>query len=69
MAEWDESADGSDQALARIEAALDRIAQGSPQPDAFSIPEPSFHTDTTIIAARLDGLIAYLRDTLAIAAS
>ncbi len=68
MAEWDESLDQPDQALARIEAALDRIARGSPL-DAFSIPEPSLHTDTTIIAARLDGLIAYLRDTLAIAAS
>lgn len=69
MAEWDESNDAPDQALARIEAALDRIALGSAQPDAFAIPEPSPNGDTAIIAARLDGLIAYLRDTLAIMAS
>ncbi|MEJ1979270.1 MAG: hypothetical protein WDN49_27370 [Acetobacteraceae bacterium] len=56
MAELDHPADEENDALARLEAALDRIAlHAKPQPQ----------TDAAVVAARLDALIAQLRSALA----
>lgn len=63
LAGWPETA--PELALDRIEAALNRIASASsPVPSIPAIPSISI-TDTSIIAERLDGLIARLRDALA----
>jgi hypothetical protein len=62
MAERDEPAEAPNEHLDRIEAALDRIAAVKRQ------PPPARGESDSIIAARLDGLIARLRDALAIAA-
>ncbi len=60
MADQNDPAFDEDDALARLEAALDRIA---------SLAKPNSHppTDAAMIAARLDTLIAQIRSALAIA--
>ena len=55
----DEEADPAD-ALARLEAALDRIAEGA-RPPSPQAAEPA----SAEVAERLDALIAQLRDALA----
>lgn len=64
MADRDEPANAADD-LDRIEAALDRIAANQRLVPA----QPAGPADTSILAARLDGLIMRLRDALAIATS
>lgn len=49
-------------AIARLEAALDRIARHPPNPTR---PVPDAAPVTAVVAARLDVLIAQLRDALA----
>ncbi len=60
MADQDDPALNEDDALARLEAALDRIA-------LHAKPNPEPPTDVAMIAARLDTLIAHIRSALAIA--
>jgi hypothetical protein len=56
MAELDEPVEGHEEALSRLEAALDRI-------ERHAKPVPP--TDAAVIAARLDTLIDQLRNALA----
>jgi predicted trehalose synthase len=56
MAELDEPVEGQEEALSRLEAALDRI-------ERHARPVPV--TDAAVIAARLDTLIDQLRNALA----
>ncbi len=60
MAELDDPADDENDALARLEAALDRIA-------LHAKPNPEAPTDVAVVAARLDTLIAQIRSALEIA--
>jgi hypothetical protein len=60
MAELDEPAEEENDALARLEAALERIA-------LHAKPNPNPPTEAAVIAARLDTLIAQLRSALATA--
>ena len=51
-------------ALSRLEAALDRIAQHSQRPALAASAAPA--ADTSEVAGRLDSLISELRNALAI---
>ncbi len=53
-------------ALARLEAALDRIAQHNQR--TISAPEATPGVDIAAIASRLDNLIGQLRDALEVEA-
>jgi hypothetical protein len=52
------------EAAARLEAALERIAQQAHKRNAYVSPPESDVADNARIAARLDALIAQLRDAL-----
>ncbi len=61
MAELDEPVEGQEEALSRLEAALDRIERNAKPAPSAEAPA----TDAAMIAARLDTLIAQLRNALA----
>jgi hypothetical protein len=61
MAESDEPVEAPDEAMTRLEAALERIER-SAKPAA---PSAVAQLDESVIAARLDSLITTLRNALA----
>jgi hypothetical protein len=62
MAETDEPVEAPDAAMARLEAALDRIERNAKPVGPSAIPAPP---DDSVLAVRLDNLITTLRNALA----
>ena len=57
--------DEAEAAAERLEAALARIAMGLSKPTPEADPALTTGTDTTLLTAKLDGLISRVRDELA----
>ena len=57
--------DEAEAAAERLEAALARIAMGLSKPKPEADPALTAGPDTTLLTAKLDGLISRVRDELA----